>query len=148
MNIKDSVPNPRVSLEQWRCLVAVVEAGGFAQAAELLNKSQSTVSYSVNKLQDTLDLELLVIQGRKAELSEAGQVMYRRATQLLQDAGALESLVQPLKACWEPELRLVVDEAFPMPILLDALKHFEPISRGTRVQLEEVILSEAAFLAV
>ena len=62
----------RITLEQWRCLVAVVEAGGFAQAAEQLNKSQSTVSHAVKKLQSSLDLELLTIEGRKAELTEAG----------------------------------------------------------------------------
>ena len=40
-------PEPRVTLEQWQALVAVVDAGGYAQAAERLNKSQSAVSYAV-----------------------------------------------------------------------------------------------------
>ena len=35
---------PRISLEQWRALQAVVEAGGYAQAAEALHKSQSTLT--------------------------------------------------------------------------------------------------------
>ena len=38
---------PRISLEQWRCLAAVVEAGGYAQAAERLHKSQSSVTSAV-----------------------------------------------------------------------------------------------------
>lgn len=139
----NAIHNPRISLEQWRCFVAVVEAGGFAQGAEAINKSQSTVSYAVNKMQSLLDLQLLEIRGRKAELTEAGQVMYRRARLLLQDAAGIESLVNSLKACWEPEIRLAVDEAFPMPLLLKALKLFEPQSQGTRVQLEEVVLSGA-----
>lgn len=141
--MKTGLPNPRITLEQWRCFVAVVEQGGFAQAAEALNKSQSTVSYAVNKMQSLLDMEVLEIKGRKAELTEAGKVMYREARQLLGDAASLEALVQPLKSCWEMELRLVVDEVFPMSVLMEALKAFEPLSRGTRVQLEEVILSGA-----
>ena len=40
---------PRISLEQWRALVAVVEAGGYGQAAEQLHKSQSTVTYAIQK---------------------------------------------------------------------------------------------------
>jgi DNA-binding transcriptional LysR family regulator len=33
--------SPRISLELWRSLQAVVDAGGYAQAAEMLHKSQS-----------------------------------------------------------------------------------------------------------
>ncbi|MEO8445208.1 MAG: LysR family transcriptional regulator, partial [Gammaproteobacteria bacterium] len=34
---------PRVSLDQWRALVAVVEAGSYSKAATALSKSQSAV---------------------------------------------------------------------------------------------------------
>lgn len=34
---------PRVTLEQWAVLQAVVDEGSFAQAAEALNKSQSSI---------------------------------------------------------------------------------------------------------
>ena len=54
MAAKRDVPSclaPRITLEQWRCLVAVVDYGGYAQAAEQLNKSQSSVTYAVQKLQ-------------------------------------------------------------------------------------------------
>ncbi|MCU0736206.1 MAG: LysR family transcriptional regulator, partial [Methylotetracoccus sp.] len=41
---------PKITLDQWRTLVAVVEAGGYAQAADQLHKSQSTLTYAVQKL--------------------------------------------------------------------------------------------------
>jgi DNA-binding transcriptional LysR family regulator len=50
---------PRVTLEQWRCLVAVVDAGGYAQAALRLHKSQSSVTYAVQKLESLLGVEAL-----------------------------------------------------------------------------------------
>ena len=37
------------TLEHWRLLAAVVDHGGFAQAAEQLHKSQSTVSHGVKQ---------------------------------------------------------------------------------------------------
>ena len=37
---------PRVSLEQWSVFRAVVDEGSFAKAAERLNKSQSSISYT------------------------------------------------------------------------------------------------------
>ena len=42
---------PHISLEQWRALLAVVEAGGYAQAAEALHKSQSAITYAVQKIE-------------------------------------------------------------------------------------------------
>ena len=64
---------PRVTREQWRALQAVVDQGGFAQAAGFLNRSQSSVSYAVGKLQGQLGVPLLRIKGRKAELTEHGE---------------------------------------------------------------------------
>lgn len=133
--------SPRVTLEQWRVLQAVVDKGGFAQAAEALHKSQSSVSYTVAKLQEQLGYPLLTIDGRKAKLTERGEVLLRRSRHLLREALDLEELAHTLGQGWEPEIELVVDEAFPTPALLRALKSFEPQSQGTLVQLREEVLS-------
>src|SRR5258707_13136794 len=69
---------PRITLEQWRALQAVVEEGGYAQAAGKLHKSQSTVTYAVQQIQKLLDVQVFEIRGRKAVLTDAGQVLYRR----------------------------------------------------------------------
>jgi DNA-binding transcriptional LysR family regulator len=135
------VKAPRVTLEQWRVLQAVVDKGGFAQAAEALHKSQSSVSYTVAKLQEQLGYPLLIIEGRKAKLTERGEVLLRRSRHLIKEAVDLEELASTLGQGWEPELEVVVDQAFPTPALLRALKGFEPQSQGTQVQLKEVVLS-------
>lgn len=134
---------PKVTLEQWRVLQAVIDKGGFAQAAEALHKSQSSVSYTVAKLQEQLGYPLLTIDGRKAKLTERGEVLLRRSRHIVRQALDLEELAHTLGQGWEPEIELVVDEAFPTPALLRALKDFEPQSQGTLVQLREVVLSGA-----
>jgi len=134
---------PKVTLEQWRVLQAVVDAGGFAQAAERLHRSQSSISYAVHKLQSQLGVPLLHIVGRKAELTEAGETLLRQSRQLLDSATELEAVAHMISAGWEPEIRLVVDSAYPTRDLIRVLKQFEPVSQGTRVQLKEVILSGA-----
>lgn len=133
----------RVTLEQWRALQAVVDYGGFAQAAERLNRSQSSVSYAVARLQEQLGVALLVVEGRKARLTETGAVLLQRSRQLVQDAVAIEQLATQLVVGWEPEVRLVVDVALPSTLLMSVLGRFAPQSRGTRVQLREVVLSGA-----
>jgi DNA-binding transcriptional LysR family regulator len=135
------VKAPRVTLEQWRVLQSVVDKGGFAQAAEALHKSQSSVSYTVAKLQEQLGYPLLIIEGRKAKLTERGEVLLRRSRHLIKEAVELEELAHTLGQGWEPELELVVDQVFPTPALLRALNAFEPQSQGTQVQLKEVVLS-------
>jgi DNA-binding transcriptional LysR family regulator len=49
--------NPHITLEQWRSLIEVVDAGGYAQAAEKLCKSQSAVSYAVQKIESLLGVK-------------------------------------------------------------------------------------------
>lgn len=61
------------TLEQWRILQAVVDFGGYAQAAEKLNKSQSSLNHAVAKLQHQLGIELLEVKGRKAYLTPQGK---------------------------------------------------------------------------
>ena len=142
-DIFECMNHPRVSLEQWRSLQAVVEQGGFAQAATHLHRSQSAVSYAIQRLQDNLGVSVLRIEGRRAVLTEAGEVVLRRARQLLRDAESLEALAHELKAGWEAEIRLVVDAAFPPEVLMGALQAFAPHDRGTRVLMQEVVLSGA-----
>lgn len=134
---------PKVSLDQWRSLQTVIDCGGFAQAAEKLHRSQSSVSYAVKRLQDLLGIRLLHIDGRKAVLTEAGEMLLQRARQLLADASAIEQQALHLQQGWEAEVRLAVEAAYPTQQLTLALKHFEPMSRNTRIRLQEVVLSGA-----
>ena len=47
---------PKITLDQWSALVAVVEAGGYAQASARLHRTQSTVTYTIKKLEDLLGM--------------------------------------------------------------------------------------------
>ena len=135
-----SRPAPHISLEQWRSLVAVVEAGGYAQAAEALHKSQSAVSYAVQKIESQLGLRAFEIQGRKAVLTPTGHMLYRRALALIGEAGELEQAARKLSAGWEPEIGLAVEVLYPPGKLLDALARFGSEAPRTRVEVIESVL--------
>lgn len=132
---------PRVTLDQWRTLQAVVDHGGFAQAAEALHRSQSSVSYTVARMQEQLGAPLLRIDGRKAVLTEAGEVLLRRSRQLVKQASQLEELAHHMEQGWEAEVRLVVDAAYPTANIVRTLAAFMPQSNGCRVRLREEVLS-------
>jgi len=133
--------SPRISLEQWRALLAVVDAGGYAQAAEFIHKSQSAVTYAVQKLESLLGVRVFEVIGRKAHLTPTGQVLYRRARALLDEAGSLESAAGVLAAGWESELRLAVEIVFPTWLLLQCFGRFADERPQTRIELYETVLS-------
>jgi len=128
------------TLEQWRILQAVVDFGGYAQAAERLNKSQSSLNHAVAKLQHQLGIELLEVKGRKAYLTQQGEVLLRRSRHVTQAVNELEQLASNLEQGWEPTLTLAREIIYPMESLVCALNSFLPHSRGTRIiMLDSVI---------
>jgi DNA-binding transcriptional LysR family regulator len=134
---------PKTTLEQWAVLAAVVDEGGFAAAASRLNRSQSAISYSIARLQESLDLALLVVEGRKSVLTPHGQTLLARGRLLVKELDTLEALARSLKQGWESELKLIVDAAFPRARLLDIVAELQSSCPGTQIQAADVVLSGA-----
>lgn len=133
----------KVTLEQWRMFQAVVEHGGFSQAAEAVHKSQSSINHAVHKLQESLGVPLLEVRGRKAELTDAGAVMLNRADGLLEEAEALEAVAESLAAGTEAKLSLAVDMLFDYEALFNAVARFAVEFPHTRLEIRETVLSGA-----
>lgn len=132
--------SPHITLEQWRSLIEVVDAGGYAQAAEKLCKSQSAVSYAVQKIESLLGVKAFEIEGRKAVLTTTGQMLYRRALALVNEANELERATHKLSAGWEAVITIAAEILFPADQLLTCLQRFGQESPGTRVELIESVL--------
>ena len=134
---------PKTTLEQWAVLAAVVDEGGFAQAASVLNRSQSAISYSVARLQESLGLALLAVEGRKSVLTPYGQTLLARGRALVKELDTLEALARSLKLGWESELKLIVDAAFPRARLLNIVAELQSSCPSTQIQVADVVLSGA-----
>lgn len=129
------------TLEQWRILQAVVDEGGYAQAAQVLNRSQSSLNHAVSKLQNQLGISLLEVRGRKAHLTEQGELLLRRSRQVTLAVSELEQLANNLEQGWEPNLTIARDIVYPTDSLTRALKAFLPLSRGTRITLIDSVIT-------
>ncbi|MGQ0655133.1 MAG: LysR family transcriptional regulator [Betaproteobacteria bacterium] len=130
----------RITLEQWAALAAVVEAGGYAKAAEKLHKSQSSVTYAVQQVESLLGVKAFRIEGRKAVLTQTGELLYRRARYLLDEAAALERASKRISAGWEVHIRLAVETVFPSWLVLQCLDRFGAEAPHTRIELIETVL--------
>lgn len=118
-----------------------MEAGGYAQAAARLHKSQSTLTYAVQKIEQLLGLAVFEIRGRKAVLTEAGQVLYRRARTLLEEAAMLERGAAAMAQEWQPEIAIAVEIIFPTWLLLECLAEFARERPETRIEVYETVLA-------
>lgn len=132
--------HPKCTIEQWRVFQAVVSQGGYAEAAEYLNKSQSTVSYAISQLQLRLGKPLFKVQGRKARLTPFGEIMLHRSRILLDDALQLEKIAHKTQEGWPAEILIVVDDPLPRRIVSKALNTFKAFAE-TKVQIQEQSLS-------
>ncbi len=131
----------KVTLEQWRVLQAVIDEGGFAKAAIKLHKSQSSISYTIAKLQDMLGLELLKQEGRKAVLTELGVQILNLSRQITRAAKTVENIAHNFSSHYEQSLRLAIDEIFPPKLLMEILYQFGLENNQTRLILNQGILS-------
>lgn len=137
------MPIPKTTLEQWSVLRTVVESGSFVRAAELLNRSQSSVSYAINRLQERLGVALLHIDGRKAQLTEAGRTLLAEATPLIEDMILLETRGRALSAGYEAQVRLLIDSIFPRPRLFEVLALFQQQYPTVEIELRELVRQPA-----
>jgi len=136
-----AISENKVTLEQCGALLAVIDAGGYAKAAELLNKSQSAVSYSISQLESALGVKVFQLQGRKAVPSPAGDLLYRRARQLLEQAERLEKSAGCLSIKVEPLVKIAADLIIPPIRVLQCLEIFAKDFPDTRVEIFESVLS-------
>ena len=136
--------SPRITLEQWQALVAVVDTGSYAKAAQALHKTQSTVTYAVQKIESLLNVKAFDIQGRKAVLTSVGRTLYRNARLILDEAVNAEAAAQCLSAGWEAEIRVAMEHVFPLYVMLQALERFGRESAHTHIELIESVLGGTA----
>lgn len=95
-----------IDLVQMRTFVAVAEEQHLTRAAERLHISLSAASAHVRALEEDLDTVLFVRTNRNLELTHAGQLLLRRAKDLLREATLFMSFAREIRG--KTEGRLVV----------------------------------------
>lgn len=70
-------------LDELKTFVAVIEMRNFTKAGEFLNVSQPTVSLHIKHLEEELKSTLLIRANKTFHITPAGDLLYKRAKQLL-----------------------------------------------------------------
>ncbi len=135
-NLIDMIQQP-LTLDALRVLETIARRGSFAAAADELHRVTSAVSYTVQKLEEDLDIVLFDRSGHRAKLTVAGKLLVERGRDLLADSAQLVEDVRTAACGWEPRLTIALDQVYPEQLPLPLVTRFidEQTANGVNTNL-------------
>lgn len=112
------------SVAGMRVFACVVEAGSFSEAGRQLGLAPSSVSRRVDDLEYQLGAHLFYRTTRKLSLTEAGQLYYERASQILVDVDEAKLAISQLDGSPSGILRVTVPTGIGKYLVASALPVF------------------------
>jgi len=131
---------PEINLDALLVLDAIARRGSFAGAAEELHRVPSSVTYAIQKLEDSLDVALFDRRGHRARLTPAGEALLREGRDLLRIADGLARNVRRIATGWEAELRIAVGDLIPVDKVLALCETFYAEVSDTRLRISTEVL--------
>jgi DNA-binding transcriptional LysR family regulator len=133
----------RLSLDGLQVLDAIERKGSFAAAAAELHRVPSAITYTIQQLEQDLDVPLFDRRGHRAKLTPAGHELLSEGRQLLRAATDLECRIQQVAKGWETELRIAVDTVIGVerlfPLVSDFYRETAGVS-GTGIRIATEVL--------
>lgn len=130
----------RLSLDALLVIDAIDRKGSFAAAAHELHRVPSALTYTVQKLEEDLDVLLFDRRGHRAKLTAAGHELLNEGRHLLRAAGDLEARVKRVATGWEAELRIACDGIIPTRAMLELARDFHAQTAHTRLRFATEVL--------
>ena len=133
----------KLSLEALQIIDAIDRRGSFSKAAQELHRVPSTISYTVARLEEDLDLQVFERNGPRILLTAAGRELLKEGRYLLKAASDLEQRVKRVASGWETELAIGMDSMFSALALGEDIDAFYQVAQRTRLRLVQETLSGA-----
>ena len=134
-----------MELRHLRYFAAVAAHGSFNRAAQTLHLTQPALSRQVKDLEDELGVRLLVRGKNAVTLSDAGEVFYEEARDLLARA---DQAVRRVRGDGRSEvLRVGYAPSMTAGIMPGALEKFQAATPGVRIELADLSSREMNALA-
>ncbi|MGE0558719.1 MAG: LysR family transcriptional regulator [Burkholderiales bacterium] len=130
----------KLSLDALLVIDAIDRKGSFAAAAHELHRVPSALTYTVQKLEEDLDVLLFDRRGHRAKLTPAGHELLNEGRHLLRAAGDLEARVKRVATGWEAELRIACDGIIPTRAMLELARDFHAQTTNTRLRFATEVL--------
>jgi DNA-binding transcriptional LysR family regulator len=132
-----------ITLDALEVLDAIERKGSFAGAANDLYRVPSALSYTVQKLEQDLDVILFRKEGRKAVLTEAGKVLLEQGRELLAAAERLAIATKKTHSGWEPVFNLAIDSLLNFDFIYPLIARFYELQPDIEINIFEEVLGGA-----
>ncbi|MGI9091595.1 MAG: LysR substrate-binding domain-containing protein [Gemmatimonadaceae bacterium] len=127
-----------LNLHHLRVFAAVAEHGGFSRAADALRLSQPAVSKTVQELERQVGLPLFDRVGRTPRLTEAGQALFARASELFGVERMAEDELNALRGLARGILRVGASTTVATYLLPPLLARFHGQHPGVTLRVASV----------
>ncbi|WP_338884263.1 MULTISPECIES: LysR family transcriptional regulator [Xenorhabdus] len=131
-----------LTLESLRVMDAIDRRGSFAAAADELGRVPSALSYTMQKLEEELDVVLFDRSGHRTKFTNVGRMLLERGRLLLEAADKLAADAEALARGWETHLTIVCEALFPMASLFPLVDKLAAKS-NTQLSLMTEVLAGA-----
>ena len=128
-----------LTLEALRVMDAIDRRGSFAAAADELGRVPSALSYTMQKLEEELDVVLFDRSGHRTKFTNVGRMLLERGRVLLEAADKLTTDAEALARGWETHLTIVTEALVPTPAFFPIIDKLDDWSRGGRISLSRRI---------
>lgn len=132
-----------MQLHQIEAVVAIAEAGSFRKAADRLNRSQPTLTKSIQSLEAAMNVVIFERTPRGVHLTKLGESFYKRACTVISDIHALEDEVLQMAGQDGGQIRIGVSPVGGTVIMPRALRQFRRKWPKVEVELINVMFPEA-----
>lgn len=122
--------------KQLQYFQAVVHTGSFTEAAAECFISQSAISQQVKALENDLGVKLLVREKRSFHLTKAGEYLYQRSGQLLEDFERIKKETIQIGCGGQNVLKLGYLKSYSGRELLSAVLEYNDIFPDTQVHIQ------------
>ncbi|GKX56401.1 LysR family transcriptional regulator [Leminorella grimontii] len=102
-----------LTLEALRVMDAIERRRSFAAAAEELGRVPSALSYTMQKLEEEMDVLLFDRSGHRTKFTPVGRLLLVRGRVLLEAADKLTTDAMALSRGWETHINIVVEVLAP-----------------------------------
>lgn len=132
--------NSPITLDALKVLDAIERKKSFAAAADELFRVPSAVSYTVNKLEEDLGVELFDRSKRKAQLTPVGTMLIDQGRLILKATDELTRLAQQSANGWEAELRICIDSILLFKPIYALIAQFQQEYPWINIRVTEEVL--------
>lgn len=132
-----------ITIDALKVLDAIDRKGSFAGAAGELFRVPSAISYTVQKLEEDLNVSIFDRSGHKAVLTPAGRYLLEEGRSLLEAAENLAHTTRQVAEGWETRLRIGFNSLMPADCLFPAIEAFNQLGVPVDVQIVEEVFAGA-----